>query len=76
MSRNEVSANIGFALATIKAFMERPGVSAKQVREAIERLESCLDAIDDSTTGSGNREAANVAGSEGLKPNAPQPTIS
>ena len=40
-----VAEDIGFAIATIKAFMEKPGVSGKQVREAIERLERARETV-------------------------------
>jgi hypothetical protein len=39
------SSNIGFAIATIKAFMEPPGVSSKQVHEALRRLEEALHVV-------------------------------
>ena len=39
------ASNIGFAIATIKAFMVQPGVSSKQVHEALEKLDVALDLV-------------------------------
>jgi hypothetical protein len=39
------SSNIGFAIATFKAFMEPPGVGDKQVYEALRRLEEALEIV-------------------------------
>lgn len=36
----ELGRDIGFAIATLKAFMEPNGVSSMQIKEAIERLEN------------------------------------
>lgn len=36
------SANIGFAIATIKAFTKSPGVASEQVYEVLRRLEEAL----------------------------------
>ena len=41
----EAGANIGFAIATINAFMSKPGVNGKQIREALEKLDQTLELI-------------------------------
>lgn len=56
--RVTASANIGFAIATIKAFMEPPGVQASQVQEALARLDTALEIIETYERTAGFRSAA------------------
>ena len=41
----QASAKIGFAMAIIRAFTERPGVNRRQVDEALRGLEEALDIV-------------------------------
>ena len=44
--RVTASANIGFAIATIKGFLKPPGVNIKQIQEALARLDAALEIVE------------------------------
>jgi hypothetical protein len=51
--RVTVSVHVGYAIATIEAFLQKPGVSGKQIREAIDGLaqaKEILSVRDDAPT--------------------------
>lgn len=43
--RVAASANIGFAIATIKAFTTKPGVNLSQIHEALAKLDEALEIV-------------------------------
>jgi hypothetical protein len=41
----DAASHIGFAIATITAFRQRPGISMEQIEESLERLRQALGLV-------------------------------